>query len=230
MANILVVDDEQRIAGLLQRSLMVSGHAVVVAHTAAQAISSFSNDLPDLVVLDLGLPDRDGEDVARELRRLSAVPILMLTAKACESDRIAGFEAGADDYVTKPFSPREVVLRVEAILRRSNPAPLPGLAHFGGGILSMDQVERRAYSESIEVKLTATEWDLLDALAAHPGRVWSRYQLVTRIRGYEFEGYERSIDSHVKNLRQKIEPNPREPTVVETVTGVGYRMGVTRDA
>ena len=231
MAVILVVDDEPRLRDLVRRYLEHDGHRVVTAAGGAEALEVAQHTRLDLVVLDLRLPDVPGEEVARELRRLSNdVPILMLTAKVDERDRIGGLEAGADDYVTKPFSPRELVLRVGAILRRgrSNQA-LDVPISFGGGRLVIDEGTHRALAAGVPIDLTPTEWGVLLALAAQPGRVWSRYELINRVRGYEFEGYERTVDSHVKNLRRKIERDPGEPEIVETVTGVGYRLGLTRD-
>jgi DNA-binding response OmpR family regulator len=183
----------------------------------------------DLVVLDLGLPDVPGEEVAREIRARSDVAIVMLTAKGDERDRIAGLELGADDYVTKPFSPRELVLRVQAILRRGRPATGPGRASYGDGALVIDESQRQVVARGTTADLTPTEWGILVALATVPGRVYSRFELINRVRGYEFEGYERTIDSHVKNLRRKIEEEPANPRIVQTVLGGGYRLGLTRD-
>jgi DNA-binding response OmpR family regulator len=185
---------------------------------------------PDLVVLDLGLPDVPGETVARELRSMSAVPILMLTAKAAEEDRIRGLELGADDYVTKPFSPRELTLRVQAILRRGGAAAGDdGVASYGGSDLTIDEPRRTVTVRGVQVALTPTEWGILGTLATVPGRVYSRFELINKVRGYEFEGYERTVDSHVKNLRRKIEEDPASPRIILTVLGGGYRLGLTRD-
>ena len=230
MAVVLVVDDEVRIRDLVRRYLEHDGHQVLTAGTGAEALAI--GDRPDieLVILDLRLPDIGGEEVARELRRNSDVPILMLTAKVDERDRIGGLEAGADDYVTKPFSPRELVLRVGAILRRGRrTAAEEPVASYGGGALVIDDLTRRVTANGAVVDLTPTEWGVLLSLAAQPGRVCSRYELINRVRGYEFDGYERTVDSHVKNLRRKIEADPAHPAVVQTVTGVGYRLGVDRD-
>jgi len=185
---------------------------------------------PDLVVLDLGLPDVPGETVVRELRATSAVPILMLTAKAAEEDRIRGLELGADDYVTKPFSPRELTLRVQAILRRGGAAASDdGVASYGGGDLVIDEPRRTVTVRGTQVQLTPTEWGIIGTLATVPGRVYSRFELINKVRGYEFEGYERTVDSHVKNLRRKIEEDPASPRIILTVLGGGYRLGLTRD-
>jgi DNA-binding response OmpR family regulator len=230
MAVVLVVDDEVRIRDLVRRYLEHDGHQVLTAGTGADALDIAAHTKVDLIVLDLRLPDIGGEDVAAEIRRTSDVPILMLTAKVDERDRIHGLEVGADDYVTKPFSPRELVLRVGAILRRGRaPSADSSAESFGGGLLVIDETLRRVTIDGRLVELTPTEWGVLLALAAQPGRVCSRYELINRVRGYEFDGYERTVDSHVKNLRRKIEPDPTQPTVVQTVTGVGYRLGLSRD-
>ena len=230
MAVVLVVDDEVRICDLVRRYLEHDGHQVLTAGTGAEALAVGAHSDIDLVILDLRLPDIGGEEVARELRRTSDVPILMLTAKVDERDRIGGLEAGADDYVTKPFSPRELVLRVGAILRRGRDATADDpVSSFGDGTLVIDEVTRRVTSHGTVVDLTPTEWGVLLSLAAQPGRVCSRYELINRVRGYEFDGYERTVDSHVKNLRRKIETDPAHPVLVQTVTGVGYRLGVDRD-
>jgi DNA-binding response OmpR family regulator len=181
------------------------------------------------VILDLGLPDVAGETVARELRAAGGTPILMLTAKVTEEDRIAGLQLGADDYVTKPFSPRELVLRVQAILRRGAPAAGQGVASYGTGALVIDEPQRQVTVRGEHADLTPTEWGILVALATVPGRVYSRLELINRVRGYEFEGYQRTVDSHVKNLRRKIEADPGNPQIVQTVLGGGYRLGLARD-
>jgi DNA-binding response OmpR family regulator len=183
------------------------------------------------VVLDLGLPDISGEAVATELRRGSSVPIVMLTARADEMDRVRGLELGADDYVTKPFSPREFVLRVRAVLRRSAGAQATAAAprSYGAGAVVIDEPTRTLNVHGRTVDVTPTEWGILLALASAPGRVYSRAELINRVRGHEFEGYERSVDSHIKNLRRKVEPDPHHPSVVLTVLGGGYRFGLSRD-
>jgi DNA-binding response OmpR family regulator len=230
MAVVLVVDDEVRIRDLVRRYLEHEGHQVLTAGSGAEALAIAGRTAVDLIVLDLRLPDITGEEVAAEIRKSSDVPILMLTAKVDERDRIHGLEVGADDYVTKPFSPRELVLRVGAILRRGRSSTADAVTEsFGGGMLIIDDTTRRVTVNAELVELTPTEWGVLLALAAQPGRVCSRYELINRVRGYEFDGYERTVDSHVKNLRRKIEPDPTQPTIVQTVTGVGYRLGLDRD-
>jgi DNA-binding response OmpR family regulator len=229
-ATVLLVEDERQLRDLVRSYLERAGFMVLSTGSGAEAITMFGSAAPDLVVLDLGLPDVPGVAVAREVRSAGATPILMLTAKSGEEDRIAGLELGADDYVTKPFSPRELVLRVQAILRRGGPAAAEqGVSRFGTGTLVIDEPRRSAVVRGTEVELTPTEWGILVALATVPGRVYSRFELINRVRGYEFEGYERTIDSHVKNLRRKIEEDPGDPAIIQTVLGGGYRLGLSRD-
>jgi DNA-binding response OmpR family regulator len=229
--TVLVVEDEPKLRELVRAYLERDGMGVLSTGSGAEAITLAAQSAPDLIVLDLRLPDVPGEDVAREVRLASDVPILMLTAKAGEEDRIAGLELGADDYVSKPFSPRELVLRAHAILRRGRDGgrAMRPLA-FGDGELVIDEARRAVVVRDQPVALTPTEWGVLVSLARVPGRVYSRYELINLVRGYEFSGYERTIDSHVKNLRGKIERNRRSPRIVETVLGGGYRLGLHRDA
>ncbi len=231
-ATVLVVEDERKLRELVRSYLERAGFTVLSTGSGAEAITMATTAAPDLVILDLGLPDVPGETVARELRATSATgttPILILTAKSAEEDRIRGLELGADDYVTKPFSPRELVLRVQAILRRGGPPAAQGVASYGGGELVIDEPQRLATVRGTAVALTPTEWGVLVALATVPGRVYSRFELINRVRGYEFEGYERTVDSHVKNLRRKVEDDPGNPQIVQTVLGGGYRLGLARD-
>jgi DNA-binding response OmpR family regulator len=226
----LLVEDERMLRELVRSYLEAAGLAVMSTGSGAEAITMARSSLPDLIVLDLGLPDIPGEVVAREVATVCPTPMLMLTARTAESDRIAGLELGADDYVTKPFSPRELVLRVQAILRRTGPREATsGISSFGGGTLVIDEHRRVVRVDGTEVQLTATEWGILLSLAVMPGRVYSRYELINRVRGYEFEGYERTVDSHVKNLRRKLRDDPAQPRIVQTVVGGGYRLGLTRD-
>lgn len=230
MAVILVVDDEIRIRDLVRGYLEHDGHQVLTAGSGAEALKVAARAVVDMVVLDLRLPDIPGEEVAREIRRRSDVPILMLTAKVNERDRIHGLEVGADDYLTKPFSPRELVLRIDAILRRGRTQGKSEPTKFyGNRTLAIDETAHRVSVNGQITELTPTEWGVLLALAVQPGRVCSRYELINQVRGYEFDGYERTIDSHVKNLRRKIEIDPAHPVIVQTVTGVGYRLGIDRD-
>jgi two-component system alkaline phosphatase synthesis response regulator PhoP len=223
MDTILVVEDEPGIARLVRDYLERAGFAVVLAADAGEALAQARARRPALVVLDLGLPDRDGLDVMRELRRFTDVPVVMLTARGDESDRIVGLELGADDYVVKPFSPKEVVARVRAVLRRAS-----GKAASVEMVRALDVVidvpRRRVTVGERQVELTATEFALLLALARENGRVFTRGQLLDAVHGVSFESYERAIDAHVKNLRRKIEPKPGSPRYIETVHGVGYRF------
>ena len=228
-ATVLLVEDERKLRDLVRSYLERAGFTVLSTESGAEAITLAASAAPDIVVLDLGLPDVSGETVAREVRAAAATPILMLTAKATEDDRIAGLELGADDYVTKPFSPRELVLRVQAILRRGAPLARQGPASYGGGLMVIDEQRRMVMVRGAMADLTPTEWGILVALATVPGRVYSRFELINRVRGYEFEGYDRTVDSHVKNLRRKIEDDPGRPQIVQTVLGGGYRLGLTRD-
>jgi len=230
MTTVLLVEDELKLRDLVRSYLESAGFTVLSTGSGAEALSLASSASPDLVVLDLGLPDVPGETVAREVRAAGQTPILMLTARSSENDRISGLELGADDYVTKPFSPRELVLRVQAILRRGAPVAADlGVSRFGVDTLVIDEPRRLLLVRGVATDLTPTEWGILVALAAVPGRVYSRLELINRVRGYEFEGYERTIDSHVKNLRRKIEEDPANPAIVQTVLGSGYRLGLTRD-
>jgi DNA-binding response OmpR family regulator len=222
MARILVVDDEPKIVRLVVDFLEAAGFAVSTARSGDEALMRARTEAPDLVVLDLGLPGLDGLDVTRALRRDGEVPIIMLTARDDETDRILGLELGADDYVTKPFSPRELVARIRAVLRR-NAAPQSGEL-LRAGDLELDLGRMRVSRAGQPVELTASEFALLAAMARQPGRVFTRSQLLDAIHGVAFESYERAIDAHVKNIRRKLEPNPREPRHLLTVYGVGYRL------
>jgi DNA-binding response OmpR family regulator len=229
MTTVMLVEDERKLRDLVRSYLERAGFTVLSTGSGAEAIMMASSASPDLIVLDLGLPDVPGETVATELRAVAPTPIVMLTAKSAEEDRIRGLELGADDYVTKPFSPRELVLRVQAVLRRGGVAAEQSVASYGGGTLVIDQPRRQVMVRGAEVSLTPTEWGILVALASVPGRVYSRFELINRVRGYEFEGYERTVDSHVKNLRRKIEDEPGEPQIIQTVLGGGYRLGLAGD-
>jgi DNA-binding response OmpR family regulator len=228
-ATVLVVEDERKLRELVRSYLERAGFAVLSTESGAEAITMAAAAAPDLVILDLGLPDVPGESVLRELRAAGPVPVLMLTAMSSESDRIRGLELGADDYVTKPFSPRELVLRVQAILRRGGQTDEQGVTSYGG-VLVIDEPKRQVQVSGQAVALTPTEWGVLVALASVPGRVYSRLELINRVRGHEFEGYERTVDSHVKNLRRKLGDDPANPQIVQTVLGGGYRLGLARDA
>jgi DNA-binding response OmpR family regulator len=223
MKTILVVEDDRAIARLVRDYLEGAGFAVLLARDGEAALQTARSTNPDLVVLDLGLPGRDGLDVTRELRRSSAVPIVVVTARGDETDRIVGLELGADDYVVKPFSPKELVARVRAVLRRAEAAP-PAAEVIRVADLELDIPRLRATVGDRPVDLTPTEFQLLATLARQPGRVFTRGQLLAAVHGVTFESYERAIDAHVKNIRGKIEPNPGSPRYVQTVYGVGYRF------
>jgi two-component system, OmpR family, alkaline phosphatase synthesis response regulator PhoP len=223
MQRILVVEDEMRIAGNLRDYLEDAGFGVTVAGDGSSALASVRGERPDLVVLDLGLPGLDGLDVARELRRSSTVPIVMLTARGEESDRIVGLELGADDYLVKPFSPRELVARVRAVLRRTA-GTVVGAEVLRAADVEVDLPKMRVRVTGRPVDLTPTEFQLLATLVREPGRVFTRGQLLDALHGVTVESYERAIDAHVKNLRRKIEPEVGRPRYVLTVHGVGYRF------
>ena len=227
MKTILVVDDEPQIVQLVRDYLEHGGFTVVTAADGSSALRIAATQRPDLVVLDLALPGLDGLDVTRTLRRSGTVPIIMLTARTDESDKLVGLELGADDYLTKPFSPKELVARVRSVLRRSEAALAPrDLIRVGDAELNLPSMELRIGSRRIE--LTPTEFQLLVTMARQPGRVFSRAQLLNAVHGVAFESYERAIDAHVKNLRRKIEPDPHNPRYVLTVFGVGYRFADAR--
>lgn len=220
---ILVVEDEKKIADLLRDYLVAAGFAVEWVDRGDAAVPAVRRLNPRLVLLDLMLPGRDGTDICRDIRAFSRVPVIMVTARVEEVDRVIGLEIGADDYVCKPFSPREVVARVRAVLRRGTPAPDGGTIRRGP--LLLEDAARRVSVAGVILKLTPSEYDLLKVLMVRPGQVFSRAQLIRRVQGYDFEGYERTIDSHIKNLRKKIGEILPGANFIESVYGVGYRMG-----
>ena len=225
--TILVVDDEPRIVELARDYLEHAGFRVVTANDGRTALEMARRDRPDLVVLDLGLPGLDGLDVTRELRRDGSIPIVMVTARDDELDKLLGLELGADDYLTKPFSPRELVARVMAVRRRAD-RPVESADLIRVGELQLDVPRMRTEVAGTSVDLTPTEFTLLATLARQPGRIFTRSQLLDALHGIAFESYERAIDSHIKNLRRKLEPDPRQPRYVLTVYGVGYRLADDR--
>jgi len=224
MSGILVVDDEPKILQLCRDYLERAGFDVATTGLGEAALATLRAARPDLVVLDLGLPDRDGLDVIRILRRESNIPIIILTARGEESDRLVGLELGADDYIVKPFSPKELVARVRAVLRRVEGAAGASQEILRAGDLTLDLPRMRLSIGGRSVDLTSTEFTLLAALARQPGRILTRSQLLDAVHGVAFESYERAIDSHIKNLRRKIEPDPRQPRYLLTVYGVGYKV------
>ena len=221
--TVLIVEDELKITRLVRDYLEQAGFAVLEAADGQAALSVARAERPDMIVLDLTLPGMDGLDVTRLLRQTSAVPIIMLTARIEETDRIVGLELGADDYITKPFSPKELVARIRAVLRRAD-ATLGGGEMVRAGPVEIDIPKRRVTVDGEDTELTATEFDVLLTLARQPGRIYTRAQLLDQVHGVSFESYERSIDAHVKNIRRKIETDPRRPELVLTVYGVGYKF------
>ncbi|TMD07503.1 MAG: response regulator transcription factor [Chloroflexi bacterium] len=222
--RILLVDDEPRLVQLVRDYLEHGGFGVVTASDGPTALRAASTQHPDLIVLDLGLPGLDGLDVMRTLRKTGEVPIIVLTARGEESDKVAGLELGADDYLTKPFSPKELVARVRSVLRRADGLKAPAEVIRVG-----DEVELHVPSMQLtigdrRIELTATEFQLLAIMARQPGRIFNRAQLLDAVRGVAFDSYERAIDAHIKNMRRKIEPDPRNPRYLQTVFGVGYRF------
>jgi len=227
--TILVVDDERKIVTVLKGYLEQAGFRVVTAGDGQMALTTFRHARPDLVILDLMLPGIDGLDVCRTLRRESAVPVIMLTARAEEADRLIGLELGADDYVVKPFSPREVVLRVRAILRRVE-GEVATSEVLQAGDITLDLAAHQATVAGQVVELTPTEFALLAVLARAPGRVFTRTQLIQQIQESPLEGFERTVDVHIRNIRSKIEPDSRNPRYILTVYGVGYKLAEAADA
>jgi len=225
--TILVVDDEPRIVELARDYLEHAGFRVITANDGRAALDVARHHRPDLIVLDLGLPGLDGLDVTRELRRDGSIPIVMVTARDDELDKLLGLELGADDYLTKPFSPRELVARVKAVLRRTDRPTGPSDV-IRVGELQLDVPRMRTEVAGRSIDLTPTEFTLLATLARQPGRIFTRSQLLDALHGVAFESYERAIDSHIKNLRRKLEPDPRQPRFVLTVYGVGYRLADDR--
>jgi DNA-binding response OmpR family regulator len=221
MATVLIIEDEPELVRVLRSYLERAGFSVLAAYRGDTGLSTWEHKHPDLVILDLNLPGMDGLDVAREIRRKANTPLIMLTARVEESDQLIGLELGADDYILKPFSPRLVVARVRALLRRLEPAAAQILR---AADLEIDLDDHTLYQAGSPVNLTPTEFALLSALASHPGRAFSRLQLLEAAQGVAYEGYERTIDAHIKNLRAKLEPDPKKPRYIETVFGIGYRF------
>lgn len=224
MQSVLLIEDEPKIVRLARDYLERAAFAVRSAGNGEHALREFRADQPDLVVLDLGLPGIDGLDLLRSLRRESNTPVIILTARGEESDRIVGLELGADDYMVKPFSPKELVARVRAVLRRAEGAPAAGAELLHAADLTLDLPRMRLTVGDVPIELTPTEFQLLARLARQPGRILTRAQLLEAVHGVAIESYERAIDTHIKNIRRKIEPDPRQPRYIHTVYGVGYRL------
>jgi len=228
---ILIIEDDSKIAKVVKVYLEGAGYRVVHADKGKDAIEAALKEKPLLAVLDLMLPDTSGEEVCQELRHIGDFPIIMLTAKASEEERVAGFALGADDYIVKPFSPRELVYRIKAVLRRQQKGDLDHAApvSFNKGALIIDGQSYEVRKAEGQINVTPTEFKVLHTLAMHPGRVFTREELVEKALGYQFEGYERSIDAHIKNIRHKIEEDPRNPEYILTIYGVGYRFSGKKD-
>jgi DNA-binding response OmpR family regulator len=224
--SILLVEDDRKIARIAKVYLENEGFKVVTVEKGNDAITYVLNELPSLVILDLMLPDMSGEEVCQELKETGDFPIIMLTAKSSEEERVAGFALGADDYVVKPFSPRELVARVKAVLKRFQRKDISGAAlmRFNNGILTIDARSYEVKKRGAPITLTPSEFKIISVLAGSPGRVFSRGELVDSALGYQFEGYERSIDAHIKNIRYKIEDDPKKPLFINTIYGVGYKF------
>jgi two-component system, OmpR family, alkaline phosphatase synthesis response regulator PhoP len=221
--KILVVDDEPQIVKVIKAYLEKAGFAVITAADGKAALAAFQHEKPDFLILDLNLPGMDGLDVCKTIRRDSNIPILMLTARVEEADRLIGLELGADDYVLKPFSPREVVARVRTIFRRTTAEPAKSeIVEVGQLVIDLGQHTVSLAGQPVE--LTPTEFDILVTLARQPRRVFSRLQIMEQAQGDAFEGYERTIDAHIKNIRLKLEPNPKKPVYIQTVFGLGYKL------
>jgi two-component system alkaline phosphatase synthesis response regulator PhoP len=223
--RILVVDDDRAVVRLVQAYLEQANYHVLVAYNGETALQIIRRDRPDLVLLDLMLPDRDGWDITRTIRAdpaSSGLPLIMLTARVTDTDKIVGLELGADDYITKPYNPREVVARVKARLRIQTGGAASPILRVGE--LELDTRQRRTLINGVDVELTTTEFDLLRVLMEHPGYVWARGELIRAALSSDFDGIERTVDSHIRNLRRKIEPDPHQPTYIQTVYGVGYRL------
>lgn len=223
--KILIVDDEAKILEIIDAYLVANKFSVYKATNGSMALSKFESINPDLVVLDLMLPDSDGLTVCRKIRESSNIPIIMLTAKSDEEDILTGLQLGADDYMVKPFSPKELVARIQTVLRRSETLTNPNKLSINKGELLIYPESRQIYLHQIELNLTTTEFDILYTLASTPNKVFSRGDLIEKIKGIEFDGLDRSIDSHIKNLRHKIEIDPKTPNYILTVHGTGYRFG-----
>ena len=227
--KILVIDDEPQIVKVLKAYLEKAGFQVATAADGNGALLAFQREKPDFMILDLNLPGMDGLDVCKAVRRISNIPILMLTARVEEADRLIGLELGADDYVIKPFSPREVVARVRTIFRRTTVEPVNSDT-IRVGDLAIDLDEHTVTVVDRPIELTPTEFGILVTLARQPKRVFSRLQIMEQAQGDAFEGYERTIDAHIKNIRLKLEPNPKKPVYIHTVFGLGYKLDVENDA
>lgn len=223
--RVLIVDDEPNILNIVEAYLVANHYEVFRAESGKEALLKFTELQPDLIVLDLMLPDISGIEVCQQIRKDSSVPIIMLTARSSENDILAGLHTGADDYISKPFSPKELVARVETVLRRAQPIKKENRLSFHNGELEILPESRQVFLKGKEVECTTSEFNLLEFLANHPNQVFSRDQLLENSNGWGYESTDRAIDSHIKNIRQKLGDTPREPKYIKTVYGVGYRFG-----
>ena len=221
MTKIVVIEDDQTIVKGIEDTLQFHEYKVYTASTGKEGLEKIKKNIPDLVILDIMLPDLDGFEICKKIKTIKDIPVIMLTAKSQESDKLLGFEVGADDYITKPFSVKELVARIRAVLRRAD-ATVGGGEVVRAGAVEIDIPKRRVVVAGTEAELTASEFDILLTLAQQPGRIYTRAQLLDAVRGVSFDSYERAIDAHVKNIRRKIEPDPKHPAYVLTVYGVGY--------
>jgi len=229
--SILLVEDDSKIARVVKAYLEGAGFRVIHVEKGRDAIDAAIKDIPAAVILDLMLPDTSGEEVCQDLKDMGDIPIIMLTAKSSEEERVAGFALGADDYVVKPFSPRELVYRVKAVLKRAKKDDMSSAVpvSFNYGILLIDGQTYEVKKKGLPVNLTPTEFKVLNTLVSYPGKVFTREELIEKALGYQFEGYERSMDAHIKNIRHKIEDDPRNPSFILTIYGVGYRFSGKKD-
>ena len=224
MSTVLIIEDEKELSNVLKAYLERGGYDVLTAERGDRGLSLWQERHPDIILLDLNLPGMDGIDIAREVRQTDDTPLIMVTARVDEVDRLLGLELGADDYITKPFSPREVVARVKAVLRRTEKSSLPATREIRVADLVIDPQAFSVLQSDVSLELTPTEFSILATMAENPGRVFSRLQLLEACQGVAYEGYERSIDAHIKNLRAKLGDDSKTPRYIETVFGVGYRF------
>ncbi len=231
MQSILLVEDDIKIARVVKAYLEGAGFKVRHFDKGRDAIDAFAKEMPSAVILDLMLPDISGEEVCQEMKDIEDVPVLMMTSKSSEEERVAGFALGADDYIVKPFSPRELVYRVKAVLKRAGKGDLAseGPASYNNGVLIINGQTYEVKKNKDLLNLTPTEFKVLHALASYPGKVFTREELIEKALGYNFEGYERSMDAHIKNIRHKIEDDPKSPSIIITIYGVGYRFSGKKD-
>ena len=222
--KLLLVDDDPDLLYTLQKYLQQAGYSTVTANNGKSAIDMFESEKPEAALIDVMMPELDGFEVVKKIRSISAIPIILLTARSDETDKIVGLELGADDYVTKPFSPREVVARLKAIMRRGNQNQQEKTSKITINAITADKNTRSVMRDDSHIQLTKTEFDILITLMESPEQVFTRDQIIDRVLGYTYEGFERTIDAHVRNLRKKIEPDANNPVYIKTVFGVGYKI------